>query len=89
MFVLMVCIYFVAHGVNHNNNNNKNNNKNGTTLSRGVRHISSNLRFPGQDTQPSVYPRPMSHPTVGVALFGPKVSDQLSISEELQVRMKK
>ena len=33
--------------------------------------------------------RPGSHPTVGVALFGPKVSDQLSsLSEKLQVRIK-
>ena len=31
-----------------------------------------------------------SHPTVGVALFEPKVSDQLSsLSEELPVNMKK
>ena len=33
----------------------------------------------------------MSRPTVGIVLFGPKVSDQLSslLSEELPVRMKK
>ena len=33
--------------------------------------------------------RSSSHPTVGVALFGPKVSDQLgSLGEKLPVRMK-
>ena len=42
----------------------------------------------GDNTIPGTINNAQRHPTVGIALFGPKVSDQLgSSSEELPVRI--